>query len=355
MKKFLFSIIAVFMTVSLMNAQSVMVVNDNNVSGPNTEFHAIVDALIAGGYTYDSIDFQVVDTILYSEISNYDFIIWYTGNDRVAINLWDTTSTTDTAFYPALQQYYDNGEGAIWIDGLDVILPILVQTTIYSTDYDAITRPYAFHPGNIIHDVLGIASWDYESKTDEGTGVPQLDKSSTNTITTLDPIQWTYSAGWRYDGWTPVSGAISLYEMGDATYAGAGYTSFHKYVNNGIELYFSSVRLGRMGNGSTFVQDSVNKLVDEICKDVTVYVAINEVSNSPKFNIYPNPTSEYFNIDVSKLSNVQINVYSLSGRNVISESIKGNARIDVNNLSTGIYNVVITSNEGVSSKKLIIQ
>ena len=343
--------------VTFANAQiKVALVNDDNVS--SIEADSVYNALVTGGFTANQFNVNN-DTLLYSDISSYDMVIWYLGNDRVGINLWDTVTTPGTTtFYPALQQYYDNADGAIWIDGLDVILPLLVQTNGNSThDYDAVTRPVTFNSGDIIYDVLGVASWDYESHTDDASdGVPQLDKTSQNTITTLDPIQWKWSSLWRGDGWTPVSGAVSLYEMGPGSYAGAGYTSFHKYVNNGVTLYFSSIRLSVLGNGSSVVQANIDDLVADIVNDAVGGSSVNEISAN-NIKIYPNPAVNSTIINLSKVNNAsEIIIVDITGRTVFSQDLNGQKQVNINTtgFAPGIYNVIISDGKNAKTVKLSV-
>jgi len=357
MRKFLSFFIVMFLAISFANAQkSVALVNDNSIS--STEADSIYNALVTGGFTVAEFNVNT-DTLLYSDISNYDMVLWYLANDRVDVNLWDTiTDPGVVQFYPALKEYYNNADGAIWIDGIDVILPLLVQTNGNSSnDYGTLTRPITFNSGDFIHDILGIASWDYESHTDDASdGVPQFDKASGNTITTIDPIQWKWSSLWRGDGWTPVSGAVSLYEMGPSSYAGAGYTSFHKYVNNGVELYLSSVRLSVMGDGSAVVQADIDQLVADIVNDITTSSSVNEISKA-SFNIYPNPAVNSALINFSDIKNASdLSVYDITGRKVYSQNIKGQKQLTINttNFASGIYNVIISDGKNIETTKLSV-
>ncbi len=351
MKKFYLFAVAILLSMSVLNAQKKVIVIDDDNNGD--EFAPIVTALINGGFIADSINLENADTLTYADLQNYDMVIWHTGDDRVALNLWDTTSTPGTVkFNPALQEYYDNKDGAIWLDGLCFIKPLVFTTDGSAADNDTVATllPISFSAGNFIYDVLGITQWAYESKSMGDAGVPQYDKTAENTITTLNPIQWEYSTLWRADGWSVTPEATPLYQMGPSSYAGAGNVSFYKYVNNGVTLYVSSVRLGKVGDGSAFNQSNLDNLVASIVNDAPA--AVNSVSNN-NLTIYPVPADTYININGAE--NAQIIISDIAGRKVISQNISQNSTIDISNLPAGIYNISVTTDGYTVSQKIIVK
>ncbi len=351
MKKIFLFAVAVLMTASLVKAQSVMLVEDDNVN--SDEFLPIATALQNGGFTFDTINLVNTDTILYSDIQNYDMIIWTTGSDRVALNLWDTTSTPGTIkFYPALQQYYDNKDGVIWIDGIDFLKPLVIQTDGSANDNDTMATllPLTFNDGSFIHDVLGIAQWNYESKSMGDNGVPEADKASSNDITTPSVIQWQWSTLWRGDGWTPVAGAVDLYDMGDASYGGAGYSMAFKYVSNGVTMYISSLRIGKLGDGSSFQQSAVDQLVSDIVS--TAPVAVKNIENT-NISVYPNPVVDVVNIN--GVQNAQVVISDVTGKSLVSQNVNGNTSIDVSGLAEGVYNLTIITEGNVYTQKILVK
>ena len=349
MKKFFLFAVAVLMTASFVKAQSVLVVADDNVH--TDEFQPIATALQDGGFTFDTINLVHDDTILYSDIKDYDMIIWTTGSDRVDLHLWDTTTTPGTIkFYPALQQYYDNKDGVIWIDGIDFLKPLVIQTDGSATDNDTISTllPYRFNDGSFIHDVLGIAQWNYESKSMGDDGTPEADKAASNNITTASVIKWPWLI-WRADGWTPVDGAMDLYDMGPSSYPGAGYSVAFRYVSNGVTMYISSLRIGKLGNGSDFDQAVVDQLVSDIVKAPT---SVKTIKNT-NISVYPNPVVDVVNINGVK--NAKVVVSDVTGKSLISQNINGNASINVSDLAEGVYNLTIITEGNVYSQKILVK
>ena len=72
------------------------------------------------------------------------------------------------------------------------------------------------------------------------------------------------------------------------------------------------------------------------------------------FQIYPNPAQNNFIIEVSNSDKQIIQVVDISGKIILSKTITGTTNIDASNLSQGVYNISLTSNTGITNKRLII-
>lgn len=89
---------------------------------------------------------------------------------------------------------------------------------------------------------------------------------------------------------------------------------------------------------------------------------INTIGNSVEgVTIFPNPASSVFTIEMLlKEADYHINLYDSKGslvKNIASKKLSGPQKIDVNidNIPSGNYLLIISANEGYISKKLIIQ
>ena len=71
-----------------------------------------------------------------------------------------------------------------------------------------------------------------------------------------------------------------------------------------------------------------------------------------KFNLYPNPASDNFTIEMD--SNIKfVEIYSLQGQKILTSTTKN---INISNLSKGIYLVQIEDeNNNRSTQKLIVK
>lgn len=74
----------------------------------------------------------------------------------------------------------------------------------------------------------------------------------------------------------------------------------------------------------------------------------------PDINIYPNPSKDWIKIDgLSEVSNIQI--FDVTGKLILSQEYQVDDRIDISNLTVGMYILNIRNSEGSSSKKIIKQ
>jgi hypothetical protein len=93
--------------------------------------------------------------------------------------------------------------------------------------------------------------------------------------------------------------------------------------------------------------------------EVILVNGINFVSDDINLNIYPNPASDYITLNskMKESNNIHINLVDLNGkviRTIKKENINSfNEKIDIKNLSNGIYNVVIKIDNKIYTKKII--
>jgi len=90
-----------------------------------------------------------------------------------------------------------------------------------------------------------------------------------------------------------------------------------------------------------------------------IYVSTQELSKSDLLvNIYPNPVSDYIYIDLDGTYSfpIECKIYDMFGRLVLKPLMFSNRkkRIDVSDLSPGIYYVLININDISTSKSLVI-
>ena len=83
------------------------------------------------------------------------------------------------------------------------------------------------------------------------------------------------------------------------------------------------------------------------------------IENNFEVNIYPNPSSNIFNLEFYSDTKSQILVTNILGEQVYIESTKSigefSTQIDLSNYSKGIYNLTIKTSDGISNHKLILQ
>ena len=71
-------------------------------------------------------------------------------------------------------------------------------------------------------------------------------------------------------------------------------------------------------------------------------------------SIYPNPAQNNFTIETTNTDKQTLEVFDINGKQVLSQIIIAKASVDISNLSAGVYNLSITSNNGVINKRLVV-
>lgn len=130
-----------------------------------------------------------------------------------------------------------------------------------------------------------------------------------------------------------------------------------KFQNSG-NTHYGWVRI-EVANGGDVL------FVKEYAFESTPNTAINagETANGPvgiadlENSVVINNFNNQLKVTTSKiLTNGIINIVSISGKQVVSKSFKNNyERIDLNDLSTGIYMVNVSSDEGVINKNIYVR
>jgi len=92
-------------------------------------------------------------------------------------------------------------------------------------------------------------------------------------------------------------------------------------------------------------------------KAINDWLTENKVQNDGSIDIYPNPATNYFIVYNYKLTNSQISLYDITGKLIKNvQSKESITRIDVSNLSSGVYVLTIKNgdNKKIRTEKIII-
>lgn len=160
-----------------------------------------------------------------------------------------------------------------------------------------------------------------------------LDFSSINTEETVDKIQ-VYDLG---------SGTLLGTFSGNMTTPPTGLTA---------------------NSGQMLIMWSTNKTVRGTGWDAsyTITVGTEESAAVENLYVYPNPARDYLMVkfDGTSLRSVQVDLYSLKGSRIYSDVLSNlsgqvEQRINLNGVAKGVYMLRITSEQGVSNTKVIVQ
>ncbi len=106
-------------------------------------------------------------------------------------------------------------------------------------------------------------------------------------------------------------------------------------------------------SGNLYIADQDNERIRKISN--VAATGIEQFTNHEQINIYPNPNNGSFVIEPQNtLYNVHCTVYDVNGKAVLTQTINGKTSIDAGSLNEGVYNICLTSNEGVVNKRLVI-
>lgn len=168
---------------------------------------------------------------------------------------------------------------------------------------------------------------------DETTGTPDLE--------TLDYQEAANTIG--YD-WKSYSG--SEYDVDSDT----GY--YIKFPNT---MIYRVVFLEFEGSGTGNVEFEVTYMEQLDSQDF---------SESGGFSLYPNPASKkvdlVFDMPGAENNSVEINVFNVSGKNVLSTTLNNSGNfthktLDISDLSSGMYLVQINSGKNFITRKLVVK
>ncbi|HXD92899.1 MAG TPA: T9SS type A sorting domain-containing protein, partial [Bacteroidia bacterium] len=76
-------------------------------------------------------------------------------------------------------------------------------------------------------------------------------------------------------------------------------------------------------------------------------LSISALNTQQTISIYPNPAQNNFIIETTNTDKQTLEVFDINGKQVLVQTINTKTNIDVSNLNAGVYNISITSNNGV--------
>ena len=76
--------------------------------------------------------------------------------------------------------------------------------------------------------------------------------------------------------------------------------------------------------------------------------------NTAQIQVYPNPNNGCFVVETSATENQTIQLFDVTGKMVLTQTLTGRATINAGSLSEGVYNLSIIGSEGVVNKKMVI-
>lgn len=100
-----------------------------------------------------------------------------------------------------------------------------------------------------------------------------------------------------------------------------------------------------------------NNCDEEVTETITVGIGIDESNKNSLVSIFPNPSNGKISIDLGHLQNVNLEIYSITGRKVFStnqEIDNQEINIDLSHLENGVYFIRVTNDEISINKSFTI-
>lgn len=142
--------------------------------------------------------------------------------------------------------------------------------------------------------------------------------------------------------------------LGDIELARVQYEYYDFSVSKFPIFIYSNVIVGEQGGAPLMDVFSVLSL-DKPTEAVSVGLNVEELTNA---KVYPNPSSDVININLSNKNNnsVDVEIVNNLGQVVYSTSMNASTQsIDVSSLNTGIYFVRLTSEGNTATQKIMIK
>ena len=153
--------------------------------------------------------------------------------------------------------------------------------------------------------------------------------------------------------WTEIGSDWKEFDMGSFT-----------YVVNDQRVYFTKI-MNEAGTDSTYwklyftgFSGSTEGKYSFTQKNVTDNTAIRELEGVKLFEVYPNPSTNFISLVTDSKMELQVIITDISGKLVYENQVGqgfNKKQIAVDQLPAGVYNVSITSENGISSQKFIKQ
>lgn len=196
----------------------------------------------------------------------------------------------------------------------------LIMQKVNTTDNTLLTFDHAHKQYGTENDAMAI----YVS-TDCGASWSQEFQAAGSSLSTLPASQTQYNAPAAGD-WESNQVDLSAYDNMQDVIIRFEFTS--AYGNN---LFLDNINVGNLA--------SVNE------------------EGAIAFGIFPNPASDNFTVKLDESSDASIVVMDMKGTQVASYDVAGQSStsVDVSALASGIYTVLVSTEAGVATKKVVVE
>ncbi len=192
------------------------------------------------------------------------------------------------------------------------------------------------------------------------TGIPCIANSNFSLAPSTTTLVWNATPSFPYNV------VAATWSWGDNTTSNTLYSS-HTYSASGTYSICLSVSVSCGGSSQTCVNQFIFKSMQSaqmiqvnVLPPTSITTGIkNSTSETINWSVFPNPNSGKFEVKMDGNSNeiVKMKVYSLIGEMIYETEIANDniaKRIDLDNISNGIYFIKLNSNNKEFTKKIIV-
>jgi hypothetical protein len=239
-----------------------------------------------------------------------------------------------------LNHYHYDGDNLVEIDQL-------------TSDGDTTAKTIYTYDGNKI---ATTANLSFDVGSDEWTAT----YADTFIYNTLNQVSRRISAGYVY-----IDGNLYFkpYRNDSYTYNSAGQLKEMIIRSWEVDQWFdrSITKISYSANGKA--EEGYQYAVENGDWSPTPYfkyifdfaTGIPQIQKSPfKASIYPNPASNYLMVE-STNEKTQLSLFDLSGKNCLNQTIFGDQKINLDNLNSGVYFLILSNGHEQYKQKIIIQ
>jgi hypothetical protein len=158
---------------------------------------------------------------------------------------------------------------------------------------------------------------------------------------------------------TPATPTIS-FDNNSGTLTASSISDSYIWLVDGSNTNFNTQTITPNNNGDyTVISTNANGCVSDTSTSYTyLFTGLTSRDIENGFNIYPNPSKDFINLDVTNSSEAYIQIYNVSGQEVYVGQFANQSgfiheKIDLSHLSVGVYHVKVSYNGKVKALKLV--
>ena len=104
------------------------------------------------------------------------------------------------------------------------------------------------------------------------------------------------------------------------------------------------------------LKESCKLNIEQLSQNMESQGLLNELVKLPSINVYPIPTTQILNIDLTNWSDkANLRIMNQTGITIQSQTVYNKSQLDISDLATGIYHLYFINQLGQSQTKTIIK